>query len=52
VAPCQHLRLLRPSYSDAAEKVSQELTLPLLSPVMNQRWRWALEPWVKLSGTT
>jgi hypothetical protein len=29
-------------------KVSQALTLPLL----NQRCRWALLPWVKLSGTT
>ena len=34
------------------ENVSQPLTLPVCRPVVNQRWRWALVPWVKLSGTT
>ena len=33
-------------------KVSQDCTLPLCSPVLNHRWRCALVPWVKLSGTT
>jgi hypothetical protein len=28
------------------------LTDPVFSPVANQRWRCALVPWVKLSGTT
>jgi len=37
--------------SEAAEKVSQDLTLPVRRPVLNQRWRWALVPCVKLSGT-
>jgi hypothetical protein len=30
----------------------RDATLPLFSPVENHRWRWALLPWVKLSGTT
>src|SRR3990167_8640998 len=40
------------SYKERAEKVSQALTLPVFRPLSNQRWRWALLPWVKLSGTT
>ncbi len=33
-------------------KVSHDCTLPLCRPVLNHRWRCALVPWVKLSGTT
>ncbi len=39
-------------YKFLALKVSQALMLPVFRPVSNQRWRWALVPWVKLSGTT
>ena len=40
------------SYSSRAWNVLQLEICPLLSPVVNQRWRCADEPWVKLSGTT
>ncbi len=39
-------------YNVCALKVSHACTEPVLMPVVNQRTRWALEPWVKLSGTT
>jgi hypothetical protein len=39
-------------YRFFALKVSQALTLPFCNPLLNQRVRWALVPWVKLSGTT
>lgn len=41
-----------PGHSRSAAKVSQASISPLSKPRANQRWRWAEEPWVKLSGTT
>ena len=43
---------LAQGYNVCALKVSHACTEPVLMPVVNQRTRWALEPWVKLSGTT
>ena len=40
------------AYRLRAAKVSQAFTLPFCRPLWNQRWRCALVPWVKLSGTT
>ena len=40
------------SHKFRVPNVSQALTLPDFRPVANQRWRWALEPWVNFSGTT
>src|SRR6478735_299415 len=58
IAPSSHCRAgvatvaMRGGYRVLAEKVSQDLTLPDCQPVVNQRWRCALLPCVKLSGTT
>ena len=32
-------------------KVLQDLMSPLFKPAVSHCWRWADEPWVKLSGT-
>jgi hypothetical protein len=36
----------------ALPNVSQARSSPVCIPVLNHDTRWALEPWVKLSGTT
>jgi hypothetical protein len=36
---------------DQFENVSQLLMSPLFKPAVSHFWRWAEEPWVKLSGT-
>lgn len=45
-------RVARRGYSELAPNVSHCLMLPLSRPRLNQRTRWAEEPWVKESGTT